>query len=172
MARNVQRQKTTLRKDLAAPQSIDFDIPLEISTLADGSSIILYDSHADEDSNLASQQDRLILLGTKETLDQLESSDDYAVDGTFAKAPQHFLQLYSIHFRDGQSFRPAAIALMTRKSLLMYNLMLEKLMEWIPNAKPARVFIDYEQAAISAFKRQFKGKQVRFFINDVILFRY
>jgi len=158
MARNVRNFKSNARNDLAAPHSLDFDIPTEVSTLTDGSSLVIYDSRIDESSPFNLKEDRLIILGTAFTLRELESAEDWASDGTFQKAPQHFQQIYSIHFRDGQSFRPAVIAFLTRKSMKMYSLMVEKLIERIPNANPKRIFLDYEQAAISAYRTQFGGK--------------
>lgn len=158
LSRDVRNFKAKGRNDLAAPISHVFDIPPEVSMMADGSSIVFYDSHTDEDSTLDKEHDRLIMLATASTLDELELAEDWASDGTFQKAPKHFMQIYSIHFRDGQSFRPAVIAFLTRKTSKIYKVMVEKLFEQIPNSKPQRIFVDFEQAAISAFKHQFGGK--------------
>lgn len=149
------------------PSTLDFEIPELVYQLSDGSSFVLYDSYADENSQLNQQEDRIILFGIGSTLHELETADDWASDGTFSKVPANFRQLYSIHFRIGQSFRPGVFALMTKKSAEMYKLMLAKLSELIPNAAPKRIFLDYEAAAIQAYTHQYGGNLSSLYLSII-----
>lgn len=99
------------------------------------------------------------------------TAEDWASDGTFKKTPANFLQIYSIHFRIGQSFRPAIFALMTQKSALMYEQLLAKVAELLPVARPQRIFVDYEAAAIRAYKDRFGGI-LAFNVVKQLLFRH
>ena len=72
------------------PQSAFFDIPNDFLTTLDGKRFLL----ADESP---ARRERLLIFSSDHQLDLLFRSSTVYMDGTFAKSPPFFTQIYIIH---------------------------------------------------------------------------
>ena len=132
----------------ANPQSLNFVMPAEFVDM------VLYDS-GPQDPN------RFIILGKIELMEVLENADVWLGDGTFDVCPSVFYQLYTIHTKVGNSFPPCVYFLLPNKTQEIYSRALEQLRVLIPNASPDTVLVDFEAAAINAFRQAFPTAELK-----------
>ena len=109
--------------------------------------IILYDSGADD-------IDRIIIFGHPTVIAKLVS-DVWFVDGTFSVALDGFAQLYSIHAEVRNAYPACIYALLPSKSAVTYARMITLIKEIVPGASPSKILLDFEMAAIQAFRAAF-----------------
>lgn len=91
----------------------------------------------------------------------MEKCEHWYADGTFKSSPSIFAQLYTIHGAPHTNIVPTVYALLPKKTEATYITLLEKLNEFNPNLKPKSIMLDFEQAAINAFKKVFQNISVR-----------
>ena len=85
----------------------------------------------------------------------LETSNFWLADGTFKVTPKMFYQLYSIHV-SLSGIAPACIyAFLPNKTEKTYHRFLEALKILVPDSRPEKNLLDFEQAAIQAFQKKF-----------------
>ena len=72
------------------PQSGFFDIPDEYQTTIDGKRFLLA-------AESIVRRERILMFSSDRQLDLLFQSPVVYMDGTFAKSPPHFAQIYIIH---------------------------------------------------------------------------
>ena len=102
---------------------------------------LFYDSGPDPD--------RIVMFGTRENLDFLETSNIWLADGTFKTVPALFAQLYTIHclaggpnpFVNGHLL-PCVYALLPNKKSSIYAKMWKVIREARPNSQPNYLFLD------------------------------
>ena len=75
--------------------------------------------------------------------------------GTFAVTPKEFQQLYTIHAYLGDTASPCVYVLMKQRTESAYVSVLEKIKEIRPDICPETVIVDFETAAINAFRKCF-----------------
>ena len=82
-----------------------------------------------------------------------ETSNFWLADGTFKVTPKMFYQLYSIHV-SLSGIAPACIyAFLPNKTEKTYHRFLEALKILVPDSRPEKILLDFEQAAIQAFQK-------------------
>jgi len=79
------------------------------------------------------------------------------MDGTFKKVPAAFLQLYTIHGLIAGKFKPFLFALMTRKTRILYERLLDMMREILPTLQVQTASIDFEMGMISAIRAKYPG---------------
>lgn len=95
-------------------------------------------------------------------IEVLQTSKKWFADGTFKVAPELFFQVYSLHCEVGGSVLPAAYMLLTRKNCPTYTRALSALIgECGGVCEPSTIIVDYELAAINAFKTVLPTSDVR-----------
>lgn len=105
--------------------------------------------------------DRLIIFGDRELLSVLSRAELWLADGTFKVVPSLFFQLYSIHFDLANGLSPAGVyCLLTSKNRNTYVNLLTVLKTLIPTASPRRILVDFESAAIHAFREAFPNTEI------------
>ncbi|KAK0416129.1 hypothetical protein QR680_012306 [Steinernema hermaphroditum] len=117
---------------------------------------LLFDSgHKDAD-------DRILIFGTDEDLSKLAASQEIFADGIFSAAPSLFQQLYTIHYRVGntRTTLPAVYCLLPHKTTKTYLKMLKAIKDLKPSFSPSSLVVDFEAAAIKAFRTVFPGIKV------------
>jgi hypothetical protein len=130
-----------------APVDMQFDIPDMYKEM------VLFDSGREEN--------RLILMGSREVLDGLARATVWLADGTFKVVPLLYFQLYSIHFVFGNGFNPAALyCLLPNKTAETYGRVLDEVHNLIPSAAPTTILVDFERAAMNAFSAHYPGAAV------------
>uniref|UniRef100_H3BFF3 MULE transposase domain-containing protein n=1 Tax=Latimeria chalumnae TaxID=7897 RepID=H3BFF3_LATCH len=105
---------------------------------------------------------RLIILGCMELLGGLARADVCLADGTFKIVPLIFFQLYTIHFQYQPGIIPAAVyCLLPSKTRTTYDHLLQVLTQMVPAASPKQILVDFESAAMSAFRKAFPDATLR-----------
>ena len=130
------------------PVSLNFAIPIQFS------SQILHDSGMDDPS-------RILVMGSMDMVQELENSDLWLGDGTFAIVPNMFYQLYTLHCKVGNKYPPCIYFLLPNKTQGTYEKMLGILNTIIPNSNPSTILIDFEVAAQNAFMIAFPNSQIK-----------
>jgi len=100
----------------------------------------------------------MVIFASERGLNLLSEAKDWFADGTFYVAPHEYTQLYTLHVLLGKSETvPCAYVLLKNKSKEAYTAMLKVLQETNPDRElnPDSISIDFEQAAILAFKETF-----------------
>ena len=93
-------------------------------------------------------------------------------DGTFETTPLIFFQLYTIHAKVGNSYPPCIYFLLPNKTAETYTRMLEILKMLHPGLNPSTILLDFELAAINAFKNEFPLSKVSgcfFHLNQSVM---
>ena len=97
----------------------------------------------------------MCIFSTSTNLDLLNRSRLWFADGTFKTVPQIFYQLYTIHaFSNGRVF-PCVYALLSDKKEETYNTFFLQIKILKIGLNPSHISIDFEQAAINAFRATF-----------------
>uniref|UniRef100_A0A914Z1M8 Uncharacterized protein n=1 Tax=Panagrolaimus superbus TaxID=310955 RepID=A0A914Z1M8_9BILA len=118
--------KTITRVEPPVPTTSTFDIPEMFLSNNDGTPFVLFDSATTNDI----ADGRIIILGSRGTLEMLASADRIGGDGSFSRSPPGFMQFYTLHAQNGQSFKPCVQFLMTQRTIpFFYVLWLEQL-QW------------------------------------------
>ena len=120
------------------------------------------------DSGFESENQRILIFGTRKNLDMLSTSSVWLADGTFKTVPGLFYQLYVIHalkggqdlFKNGHLL-PSLFVLLPNKSEETYSRMWTKVSEFCPDACPTHLIVDFEKAAINAFSAHFTHTVVK-----------
>ena len=153
LKRTLQRKRQKL---MSAPDSIPLPPPPKDMTFCIPQQfqyMILHDS--------GSGNERLLILGHNELLDGLARAKLWLADGTFKVVPTIFFQLYTIHFELVPGISPVALyCLLQSKTRAIYDRMFEAVKELVPAAEPDRLLLDFESAAISAFRSAYPNANV------------
>ena len=105
--------------------------------------------------------DRMIGIRKSVLLDGLARAKLWLADGTFKVVPSIFFQLYTIHFELAPGRNPAVIyCLVQNKTQVAYDRMLNEVKRMIPLVSPERTLLDFERAAINAFRSAFPNATV------------
>lgn len=105
--------------------------------------------------------DRLLIFGDRELLGVLGRAELWISDGTFKVVPGIFFQLYSIHFESLGGLNPAGVyCLLGSKNRATYDRMISVLKALIPAAAPRRILIDFESAAMNAFREAYSTAEI------------
>ena len=84
-------------------------------------------------------------------------SQKYVLMGPFFTVPIQFYQLWTIFIVVNQHVIPAIHCLLTGKSEQLYDTLLLKIREIVPQFQPQNSMSDWEQAARNAVKKIFNG---------------
>ena len=125
------------------------EIP-ENYTELDGGSILAFDSEPGER--------RVIILGSLPAFEDMSRSDMWFCDGTFKSTPEIISQLYTIHYQKHENVILGCVALMADKSEESYKILFQELKNLLPAGRrsgPSRISMDFEIAAMHAFKQVF-----------------
>lgn len=156
MRKDVQRARLRAGNVPPNPCSLaELDLPAAYRTTIDGDAFVLHDSGADDGD------DRMILFSTHEFMSKLELCDHWFADGTFKTVPRLFAQLYTIHAVVDEQVIPMVFALLPSKTQTTYERMLDATIELYPDLSPETVMMDFEIAAINAFRSRFPNVRVR-----------
>ena len=77
--------------------------------------------------------------------------DTWIGDGTFKLVPSHFYQLYTVHIHLNENYPPCIYALFSNL-YITYRKFLAVVKDISENCVPSRILIDFEKAALNAFK--------------------
>ncbi|KAG8176080.1 hypothetical protein JTE90_025538 [Oedothorax gibbosus] len=131
------------------------DDGLNLLLFRKGGNFLLYDSGP------AAENDRILVFGTSENLNFLQNCKHWFADGTFKSAPHLFTQIYTIHGIVKSQNVPAVYALLPSKTEAVYSQLLAALKVLNPNLNPETILIDFEKAAMNAFKANFENTSIR-----------
>lgn len=148
MERAVRRERKKAHAPQANPQSRNFPIPEQFRDF------ILFDSGEDDEM-------RILAMGKWELVECLRGAEWFG-DGTFQVVPLLFFQLYTLHARVGNNYPPCIYFLLPNKTNATYRRMIQAVMNLFENEElqPQRVLLDFEQAAISAFREEFPNSEI------------
>ena len=104
-------------------------------------------------------ENRIIALGTQELVEYLRG-EVWIADGTFGTTPEPFFQLYTIHTKVGDQYPPCIYFLLPNKTAETHRMMLQILHDIIPAADPIKITVDFEMAAMNAFRAKFPHADV------------
>ena len=105
----------------------------------------------------------MVLFASARGMDMLNDQRNWFADGTFYVAPNAFNQLYTIHvLLENSETIPCVYVLLKNKSQQAYTAMLQFLCDMNPDRQlqPDSISVDFEQAAIAAFKEKFPNCKV------------
>ncbi|KAL3853327.1 hypothetical protein ACJMK2_016875 [Sinanodonta woodiana] len=156
LRRNIRRVKH--KKNAVHPLSVDrtFEIPEEYKSLADGENFLLYDSGCDDPN-------RILIFGTKRTLNLIKDSQHWFMDGTFKVIPELFFQLYTVHALVTGSIVPCLFVLLPNKTQVTYCRLFEEIKVLQPQVHPTTITMDFEKAAINAATECFANVEIHGF---------
>ena len=114
MRRVVRRQRATQTAYPSIPDDGDnlFDIPQRFTVTSSGDEFLKHDNH---------RADRILIFGTGRSLNFLQNSDNWFMDGTFLTVPPQFAQLYIVHGLSRGRYIVGAYGLLPNKRLGTYN---------------------------------------------------
>lgn len=98
---------------------------------------------------------RMLIFSTATNLNILTRSHKWYADGTFSVTPNLFYQLYTIHAEHGGTIIPLVYAVLPNKTKATYMKLLEELENMCPGLRPTHLLVDFEIAAIQAFKDRY-----------------
>ncbi|CAF1250261.1 unnamed protein product [Rotaria sordida] len=134
------------------PQSCFFDIPDEYKTTIDGQRFLLADESL-------IRRERLLMFSSDRQLDLLFQSPVVYMDGTFAKSPPHFKQIYIIHAVFIDICLPCVFCLLINKKAVTYRHIFDELKQIAVNRgkifSPAMIMSDFESGIIPVVKSEF-----------------
>ncbi len=106
ISRNIRKWKQIKEKIPPNPSSrTGFHIPNEFKTLDNGENFLLFDSGPEDEQ-------RILIFGTQKGLNDLESCQQWACDGTFKCSPGIYYQLWSLHIQMKSFSVPRLFALL------------------------------------------------------------
>lgn len=103
------------------PQAIDeIDYPLNLYVLDNELFILAEEKVGDE---------YMVIFGTKSSIQLLQQSDCWLVDGTFDVVPTIMRQLFSVHGRIEREVVPLLFCLMSKKSAVLYEAFFKRVIQ-------------------------------------------
>ena len=148
MSQCIRRKRAKVENHPCNPTSLNFDIPPQSTTLANGENCLLYDH--------GPGAGRFLIFSTQRSLEMLAQSSSWFIDATFKVVHGIFFQLLSIHARMGSGWSfPAAFVLMPNKSRSTYETVFDELNRLKPGLMPDNVMVDFELALIRAIEVKF-----------------
>ena len=72
------------------------------------------------------------------------------IDSSFRDVPTSFYHLFTVSVPYAEHTFPVWFALMTRKTAALYEAVLQKVHEMVPEFQPTRIIVDFEEARIAA----------------------
>ncbi|CAF4124927.1 unnamed protein product [Rotaria magnacalcarata] len=138
------------------PQSCLFTIPDQYTLTSDGKRFLLMDE-------TRVRRERLLVYASDIQLDILFDSQVIYMDGTFSKAPPHFMQIYIIHGIKHDACIPCVFAMTVNKKAITYrqifselkHLASERGKHFLPNL----IVIDFESGVIPVIKTEFPSSK-------------
>ena len=109
------------------------------------------------DAGSEAAQHRFLLFASQQSLEALKYIQNVYSDGTFAVVPNLFQQLYTIHGSVNGKLLPLVYVLMPERNQEIYEAVLSKFKELVPEFKPTHVMTDFEQASMNAYRSIFPG---------------
>ncbi|XP_070593082.1 uncharacterized protein [Erythrolamprus reginae] len=104
---------------------------------------------------------RILVFGRRTWLNILQSSDTWFVDGTFARAPKLFSQVYVILAKKYEEVHPVLYALLPNKQTATYERLFDFVKNLIPHNELRNIHCDFELAAIPAIRKCFPEVAVK-----------
>lgn len=131
-------------------------IPENLTQFEDGHNFVLFDTLNDE---------RIICFGSQLGKESLQRAEIVFADGTFKSCNKLFHQLYSLHVDLGSTdretrVRPALYALLPNRKKSTYTKLFSLIKENIPGFYPKIFKMDFEIAAISAYRECFPNSKL------------
>jgi len=102
--------------------------------------------------------ENMVLFASDVAMDMLFDQPNWFADETFYVSPKEYTQLYTIHVLLGNSETiPCVYAILKNKSIESYAAIFQCLHDMNPDRplNPITITVDFEQAAITAFKEKF-----------------
>ena len=107
--------------------------------------------HWDEFLKYGNQRaDRILIFGTGRSLNFLQNSDSWFMDGTFLTVPPQFSQFYTIHRLSHGRHIVGAYGQLPNKRLETYNGFLTQIRNLTNHVNPQSIMIDFEQSVMCA----------------------
>lgn len=111
---------------------------------------------------------RIVIMGSRSFIDQLQRYRHLAGNGTFTSAPNGFYQLFTIHFiveifQNGQprvKTMPALYCLLPDKLQRTYVRLFEQIQRLVPNLRPESFLADFESASRNAFRQIYPSAKI------------
>lgn len=102
---------------------------------------------------------RIIVFCIRDVTTKMSNFNHFFADGTFRSCPKAFKQLYTIHGYDeiNNIITPLFFALLPDKRNNTYKILFSIIKSQIPTWSPKKITLDFEIAAINAFKDIFPG---------------
>ena len=120
-------------------------IPKEFQETLHGDNFLLYDNHR--------QNPRILIFGTKESLNLLEQSDLWFCDGTFKVLPELSCHLFCVHSVNNSNLViPCLYGLLPNQDERTYNDFFREILNIKPNLCPQRILSDFELPSINAIR--------------------
>uniref|UniRef100_A0AC35G2H3 FLYWCH-type domain-containing protein n=1 Tax=Panagrolaimus sp. PS1159 TaxID=55785 RepID=A0AC35G2H3_9BILA len=151
LARVIRHRRQKACIELPAPTTWSFDIPVIFLTNIDGSPFILFDSATTSDI----PDGRIIILGSRESLEMLALANQVVGDGSDSRLPAGFMQIWSLHAQRGQTFKPCFHFLMTQRTIPYFDYAFIKLKEIVPQFSPTSITMDFDRAVIASIQKSF-----------------
>ena len=104
--------------------------------------------------------DRILVLPLEKGLDDLESSKNWAFDGTFKVSPSLWGQLVTLHIIIGRLCVPRLFALLPDKKEASYHRLLPAVRNLRPNCQPVTCLMDFEKVLHNSFVSLFPYSEV------------
>ncbi|CAF1482897.1 unnamed protein product [Didymodactylos carnosus] len=140
---HVKRRIRMLRQDKnlpSAPNDPNFaSVPVSLTKTLRQDQFLRCDTGAGDD--------RIMVFGSTEQLDILQSVNDFLVDGTF--------KLYIGHGIYRGHVVPVLYALLRRKNAVTYQRLINQIVEFSPRWYPRSFMLDFEQACINVLDASF-----------------
>ncbi|CAM4834891.1 unnamed protein product [Rotaria magnacalcarata] len=134
------------------PNCCLFDIPDDYQRTNGGSRFLL------SDESLA-RRERLLIFASDQQLDLLFQSRIIYMDGTFAKSPLHFIQVYIIHAIIFDICVPCVFCLLVNKKAITYRQIFLELKEKAKERgkvfEPTTIMSDFESGFLPVLKSKF-----------------
>lgn len=149
LKRSIRRARNQHHPALPCRLEDVIEIP-EPYSLLNGENWVLYDNGQDADH-------RVILFGSRRTLQDMGNSRRWYGDGTFKSRPKIAAQLYILHYeKNGQVF-PGFYYLMADRTEDSYIIAFRALHDILPpqSVGPQKFSVDFELAASNAFRTVF-----------------
>ena len=145
MRRDVRRQRQVHQNlpPIPNPDNL-FQIVYPFDEITTDEPFLQYDNH---------RQDRILIFGTRESLNFLETSSHWFMDGTFSTVPPKFSQLYTIHGLNHDCNVVGAYYLLPNKRTGTYTEMLTQMQVITNGVNPESVMIDFEQSLMPAWEQ-------------------
>ena len=140
LRRCIRRQRQEQGRYPPIPNGPNFNIPQEYAIIGE-EQFLQYDN---------GREDRILIFGTRDSLDYLENSRNWFMDGTFSVSPPQFAQLYTVHGLQNGRNVAGAYTLLPNKRVDNYAEVLNEIKDLTNGVNPKSIMIDFENSVISA----------------------